>query len=146
VFDSARPIRSTGDMPPWFTGRPCEHTDHSHINQCVFDSTWEASEEYVVDKRPRVAAWVKNDHLGFEIVYVYRGVVKKYRPDFLIRLDSGMMLVLEVKGQETEEAKAKRTFLDEWVRAVNAHGGFGVWGWDMSREPGDVAGILLGQT
>jgi type III restriction enzyme len=146
VFDSARPIRSTGDMPPWFTGRPCEHTDHSHINQCVFDSTWEASEEYIIDQHPRVAAWVKNDHLGFEIVYVYRGVVKKYRPDFLIRLYSGTMLVLEVKGQETEEAKAKRTFLDEWVRAVNAHGGFGTWSGAVSREPGDVAEILLGQT
>jgi hypothetical protein len=29
---------------------------------------------------------------------VFKGVVKKYRPDFLIRLKSGKMLVLEVKG------------------------------------------------
>ena len=33
-----------------------------------------------------VDAWVKNDHLGFEIVYVFDGVVRKYRPDFLVRL------------------------------------------------------------
>ena len=49
----------------------------------------------------RVDAWVKNDHLGFEILYVFKGVVKKYRPDFLIRLKNGKMLVLEVKGQDT---------------------------------------------
>lgn len=143
IFDSRQPIRATDDVRPWFTGRPCAHTARSHINQCVFDSTWEATEAFVLDHDPRVDAWVKNDHLGFEIVYVYRGVVKKYRPDFLVRLTSGKLLVLEVKGQETEEAKAKRGFLDEWVRAVNQHGGFGTWSWAVSRDPGDVAEILL---
>ena len=39
--------RSTGDMRSWYTGRPCELTKHSHINFCVFDSTWEASEAYL---------------------------------------------------------------------------------------------------
>jgi hypothetical protein len=29
---------------------------------------------------------MKNDHLGFEIVYVFDGVVRKYRPDFLMKL------------------------------------------------------------
>jgi type III restriction enzyme len=38
VFDSDRPIRATGDMLPWYTGKACEHTKHSHINMCVFDS------------------------------------------------------------------------------------------------------------
>jgi type III restriction enzyme len=45
-----------------------------------------------------VAAWAKNDHLGFEVLYVFKGVVKKYRLDFLVRLNAGTMLVLEVKG------------------------------------------------
>ena len=44
VFDRDRPIRSTGDMATWYTGKPCEYTDRSHINMCVYDSTWEASE------------------------------------------------------------------------------------------------------
>ena len=89
VFDRDRPIRSTGDMGTWYTGKPCERTEHSHINFCVYDSTWEASEAFELDHNPDVAAWVKNDHLGFEILYVYRGVVRKYRPDFLIRFKSG---------------------------------------------------------
>ena len=145
MFDQDRPIRSTNDMGTWFTGKPCERTALSHINFCVYDSTWEALEAFVLDHSPEVAAWVKNDHLGFEVFYVYRGVVRKYRPDYdtlLIRLKSGDMLVLETKGQDDEQNKTKRRFLDEWVTAVNAHGGFGRWGWDVSRAPGEIQGIL----
>ena len=80
--------------------------------------------------------------LGFEIMYVYKGVVKKYRPDFLIRLATGKMLVLEVKGQDTQQNKTKREFLDEWVKAVNGHGGLGRWASDVSFDPADVPGIL----
>jgi type III restriction enzyme len=83
--------------------------------------------------------------LGFEVLYVFKGVVKKYRPDFLIRLTSGKMLVLEVKGQETQQDESKRTFLDEWVRAVNAGGTFGTWASDVSRRPGDVRDALARQ-
>jgi type III restriction enzyme len=142
VFDSARPIRTTGDMLPWYTGKPCEHTKHSHINICVFDSRWEASESFELDRSPFVTAWVKNDHLGFEITYSYKGVIHKYRPDYLVRLASGKMLVLEVKGQDNDEQKTKRNFLDEWVRAVNGHGGFGVWSSDVSFHPNDIHEIL----
>ncbi len=142
VFDTERPILSTGDMRPWYTSRACEVTQKSHINVAVYDSRWEATEAFELDRNELVEAWVKNDHLGFEILYVYRGVVKKYRPDFLIRLRNGTLLVLEVKGEPTDEARAKQRFLEEWVSAVNAHGGFGRWAWDVSRETADLAGIL----
>ena len=142
VFDSDRPILSTGDMRTWFTGKPCDPAQHSHINFCVHDSTWEAAGAFALDHAPEVAAWAKNDHLGFEVFYVYRGVVRKYRPDFLIRLASGGMLVLETKGRDREMDKAKRRFLDEWVRAVNAHGGFGRWSWDVAMRPADLRDIL----
>ena len=52
------------------------------------------------------------------------------------------MLVLEVKGQDTQEDHAKRRFLAEWVRAVNAHGGFGRWAHDVSFNTADIQGIL----
>jgi type III restriction enzyme len=90
VFDSERPIRSTGHMLPWYTGRPWADTKRSHINRCVFDSTWEASEAFALDRHPDVTAWVKNDHLGFEIAYVFDGVVRKYRPDFLVKLKTAL--------------------------------------------------------
>jgi type III restriction enzyme len=142
VFDTEKPIRSTGDMLPWYTGKPCEHTMRSHINMCVFDSTWEASEAFELDRNPNVAAWVKNDHLGFEITYSYKGVIRKFRPDYLVRLARGKMLVLEVKGQDSQEQQTKREFLDEWIRAVNGDGGFSTWAADVSRHPADIHEIL----
>jgi type III restriction enzyme len=142
VFDSDFPIRSSGDVQPWYTSKACHPTQRSHLNQCVFDSTWEASEAFTLDHQPQVAAWVKNDHLGFEILYLYQGIVRKYRPDFLIRLADGSMLILETKGQDSQQDRTKREFLAEWVTAVNQHGGFGRWAWAVSRHPDDVAGIL----
>ncbi len=142
VFDRDRPIRSTGDMGIWYTGKPCEYTVRSHINFCVYDSAWEASEAFELDHSAEVEAWVKNDHLGFEVLYVCRGVVRKYRPDFVIRLKTGDYLVLETKGQDSEQNQTKRRFLGEWVDAVNGHGGFGRWSWDVSKDPGDIKDIL----
>ncbi len=142
VFDRSHPIRSTSDMPTWYTGKPCHPTIRSHINHCVYDSTWEASEAFVLDHDERVNAWAKNDHLGYEIVYIYNGVVRKFRPDFLVRLTNGTMLVLEVKGDDTPQNQTKRRFLDEWVKAVNQHGEFGRWASDVSLEPSDVVDVL----
>ncbi|MBI4334638.1 MAG: type III restriction endonuclease subunit R, partial [Chloroflexi bacterium] len=142
VFDRDRPIRSTSDMGTWYTGKPCEYTGRSHINFCVYDSTWEASEAFELDHNPSVEAWVKNDHLGFEVLYIHRGVVRKYRPDFVIRFNSGNFLVLETKGKDTERDQTKRRFLGEWVRAVNEHGGFGRWAWAVSKDPGDIKDSL----
>ena len=142
VFDRDQPIRSTGDMRTWFTGKPCAPTLRSHINFCVFDSTWEASDAHVLDHAKEVMAWVKSDHLGFEVFYVHRGVVRKYRPDFLVRLRSGTMLVLETKGKDTDRDRTKRRFLVEWVNAVNAYGGFGRWACDVAMNPGDIYDIL----
>ena len=138
IFDRDRPIRTTGDMRTWYTSRPCGPVIRSHINFCVFDSAWEASAAFAIDHEPEVTAWAKNDHLGFEVFYVHHGVVRKYRPDFLIRLSTGDMLILEIKGQDTELDRKERQFLDEWVRAVNAHGGFGRWSWNVSTAPTDL--------
>lgn len=142
IFDTEKPIRATGDMLPWYTGKACEHTTHSHINMAVFDSRWEASEAFELDRSPYVAAWVKNDHLGFEITYSFKGIIHKFRPDYLVRLANGKVLVLEVKGQDNQEQQTKREFLSEWVRAVNSHRGFGIWSSDVSRNPTDIHEIL----
>jgi type III restriction enzyme len=126
--------------------KSCERTLRSHINFCVYDSTWEATEAFELDRNAEVAAWVRNDHLNFEILYIYRGVVHKYRPDFLVRLLSGEMMILEVKGEDTEQDQVKRRFLDEWVKAVNEHGGLGVWVWEVSRNPADIKDLLAKHT
>ena len=120
--------------------------DRNHINMCVYDSTWEASEAFELDHSPLVDAWVKNDHLGFEVLYVYRGVVRKYRPDFIVRLKTGNVLVLETKGQPDEQSYSKRRALEQWTQAVNQHGGFGQWSSEVSYNPGDIKDILAKHT
>jgi type III restriction enzyme len=143
IFERDHPTRSTGQMRTWYTSKPCQRTRKSHINVCVYDSTWEASDAFVLDNSSAVSAWAKNDHLGFEVLYVYRGVVRKYRPDFLVRLANGDMLILETKGQDTELDRVKRCYLEEWVQAVNTHGAFGRWQWKVARHPGEIRDILL---
>ena len=84
VFDKEIPIKSTSRMVTWYTSKPCELTEKSHISHVVFDSSWEASEAFELDRNKEVISWAKNDHLGFVINYVYRGVIHKFYPDFLI--------------------------------------------------------------
>lgn len=72
VFDTEKPIVSTGDMRTWYTGKPCEYTKRSHANFCVYDSTWESADAYQLDHSNNVDAWSKNAHLGFEVLYVFR--------------------------------------------------------------------------
>ena len=146
VLDQDQPVRSTGDMATWYTGRPCTRTKRSHINVCVHDGSWEAAEAFELDRNAAVSAWVKNDHLDFDVLYIHNGVVRKYRPDFIIRMDSGVNLVLEVKGRDSPENQTKRRFLAEWVNAVNAQGGFGRWASDVSWDPADIKDVLARQS
>ena len=66
IFDRERPIRSTGDMGTWYTGKPCERSARSHINFCVYDSAWEASEAFELDRNPNVGAGSKTTTLGLK--------------------------------------------------------------------------------
>lgn len=139
VFDNEKPIRSTGDMRPWFTSKPCEWCDKSHISHCVYDSGWEASESYFLEKSASINSFVKNDHLGFFILYNFNGVIRKYYPDFIIRLSNDDYLILETKGVDSQQNQTKREYLNEWIIAVNNHGGFGKWHWVVSFDPSDIA-------
>lgn len=142
LFDSTKKIRSTADMMTWFTSKPCTVTNKSQISHVVSDSSWEDTEAYVLEKNPYVKAYAKNDHLGFKIFYTFKGVIHSYFPDFLIKLSNGIMLVIETKGQKSEEVIAKQKALEEWIIAVNGTGEFGHWVSDMSFSVKDVDGII----
>ncbi|MEM1123774.1 MAG: type III restriction endonuclease subunit R, partial [Bacteroidota bacterium] len=142
VFDKERPIRSTGNVPTWYTTKPNDSHKKCHINFTVFDSTWEANNADILDKHAKVKSFVKNDHLGFVIKYNYRGVVKNYYPDYIVELVNGDKLVLEVKGQDSDENRIKRDFLNLWVRAINEHGGFGKWYWAVVFNSSEIHDVL----
>ncbi len=143
IFNKERPICSTSHVRTWYTSKPCEWVDKSHISHCIYDSGWEASEAYMLDKSKLITSFVKNDHLGFFILYNFKGVIRKYYPDFMIRLANGEHLILETKGIDNQQNQTKREFLNEWINAVNTHGGFGKWNWDVSFHPSDIEEILM---
>lgn len=142
VFDEDAPIGSTAAMRTWYTTKPCRHTTKSQISHVVVDSTWEQYTADVLEKSPQVLAYAKNDHLGFQVHYLWNGSKRRFVPDFLIRLANGKMLVLEIKGEDTEQNRAKRAALDVWVQAVNSKAGFGVWVADVAFEPAKVYDII----
>ena len=76
------------------------------------------------------------------IFYIFEGVIHKFYPDFIVRLKNKRYLVLETKGADTQKDKTKRNFLDEWVKAINQHGGFGEWTWAVSKHPSDLKSII----
>ena len=141
-LEPSRRIMSTGDMRKWATARPVHTPVKSHINHCVYDSELERLEARNMDAMEQVEAWAKNDHMHFERTYVHQGMVRKYRPDFLVKLTNGIHLILETKGDEKLSDYSKWESMREWVRAVNAAGRFGRWEFAVSRRPGDVVAIV----
>jgi len=142
VFDKEKPLLSTADVRTWWTSKPCENFAKSHINFTVVDSDWEFLEARNINDKNDVRSFVKNDHLGFAILYNHGGIIRKYYPDFIIKFESGQHLILETKGRDTDHDKTKRSFLDEWCKAINQHGGFGMWRWAVSFDPNDVDEII----
>lgn len=144
VFDPEFPIGSTRMMRTWYSTKPCLETTKSQISHAVVDSTWEHYTAQRLEARKDVAAYAKNDHLGFQLLYLWRGSRRKFVPDFLIQLANGKRLVLEIKGEDSDQNRAKRMALDAWVRAVNARGGFGTWCWDVVKaEPAKVDDVIV---
>lgn len=122
-----------------------EKSEVSHVTlDGVGGNTWEQLLAEILENNKNVAAFVKNDHLGFAIPYVYKGRTHSYVPDFLVRLqryddeDFDRALIIEVSGSQkspgSTQAKA-HTARNSWCAAVNNHGGFGRWGYVEMTTP-----------
>ena len=105
-----------------------------HLNWVILDSDWEGEFCRVVESHPRVLAYVKNHNLGFEVPYRYGSESRKYRPDFIVRVDDGhgdkdlLHLIVEIKGYRREDAKEKEATMETyWVPGVNHLGAYGRW-------------------
>ena len=55
--------------------------------------------------------------------YLWKGSTRNFVPDYLIRFTNGKTLVLEVKGQDSEQNKAKRAAMQTWVKTINNRAG-----------------------
>lgn len=140
-YEVSRPRGSTAEVDFW-TSKPVREAVRSHLNYVVADTrTWEQSATYRIDTHPRVAAFVKNQGLGFAIPYLFNGQMHDYVPDFIIRLDSGVHLILETKGYD-ERAEVKIAASQRWVDAVNADGSFGEWHYALTYNPNEIPSII----
>ncbi len=143
IFDYERPVRSTVTSETWFTSKPTQPVKKSQISHIVIDSGWEAiGIEFERDRIPGLISWVKNDHIGFEIFYMWEGCVRKYYPDFLLKFEDNNYMILEVKGKHREEDKPKWQAAEEWVKAVNSNGNFGHWEFKVLKNPTDVFDVV----
>ena len=137
VLDSYNPIGSTSYVNfntskelRWETdARQC------HINWAILDSGWEIEFCRVAESHSKVKAYVKNHGLGFEVPYRHGSTMRKYIPDFILKVDDGhgeedlLNLIVEIKGYRGEDAKDKKNTMDVyWVPGVNNSGEFGRWG------------------
>jgi type III restriction enzyme len=112
-----------------------------HVNWAILDSDWEAEFCRVVEKHPKVRSYVKNHNLGLEVPYRYGSENRKYRPDFIVRVDDGhgdrdlLNLVVEIKGYRGEDAVVKKTTMDTyWIPGVNHLGTYGRWAFVELRD------------
>jgi type III restriction enzyme len=142
VFDEENPIGSTRYMRTWYTTKVADPTQRSQISHIVVDSAWEKYAADIFETSPLVRAYARNERIGFQVFYLFGGSRRRYLPDFIVRLANGVNLVLEIKGQDSEQDRAKRDALVQWVAAVNAKGGFGRWAFDVAFQPSQVQDIL----
>lgn len=140
-YEASRPRGSTAEVDFW-TSKPVREVRKSHVNYVVADTKrWEQAAAYYLDRHPSVAAFVKNQGLGFAIPYLHNGQLHDYVPDFLVRLTSGVTVVLETKGYDPLE-EVKRAAAERWVAAVNAEGSFGEWRYVISHDVPSIPTLI----
>ena len=140
-YETTRGPGSTADVDYW-TSKDVREVVRSHLNYVVADTkVWEQPAAYILDTHPIVDAFVKNAGLGFAIPYLHNGQPHDYVPDFIVRLKTGICLILETKGFY-DLAEVKSNAAERWVAAVNADGQFGSWRYAMSRKVADVTALL----
>jgi type III restriction enzyme len=135
------PTGSTANIS-FATRKQVYTTDKSEVSHVTLDgregNTWEQILALECELNDDVAAYAKNDRLGFTIPYVHEGRAHSYVPDFLVKLRRkpyepfDRTLIVEVSGSQKSPgptaAKAE-TARNQWCVAVNNHGGFGRWGY-----------------
>ena len=138
ILDRYKSKGSTAEVK-FSTTKPCFATLMSHINQVVADTLqWEQSAAFRLEmaaKHGVVLCYAKNDHLDLMIPYEYLGVEHNYLPDYLVRLVNGVTLLLEVKGYEDNQSKAKHDSARRWISAVNNWGKLGIWDLHVCHNP-----------
>jgi len=130
VLDPYNPAGSTNHVrfATSKTDRWETSSQRCHVNWAILDSGWEGEFCRLAESHPRVRAYVKNQGLGLEVPYRWLSETRRYIPDFVVQLDDGLNLIVEIKGYRGEDAKEKKSTMDTyWIPGVNNLGTYGRW-------------------
>jgi type III restriction enzyme len=129
------------------TTKPIYPVSRCHLNAMVADTQkWEQSAAFMLDSHPGVTKWVKNDRLGFFIPYRNKGLPNRYVPDFIVETDCTCNVIVEIKGEVTDNADVKAKAAQRWVSAVNRLGQHGTWHYLLVTDPGALGKDLNSYT
>lgn len=135
ILNRYKPIGTSAEVD-FKTVRPCHGTQKSHVNQVVLDTdVWESCAAFHLEDSELVTSYVRNDHLGLVIPYEFQGIDHSYEPDMIACMGNGLRVLLEIKGYEDDQTRAKHAAARQWGRAVNNWGKLGQWYFHVCRDP-----------
>jgi type III restriction enzyme len=93
----------------------------SVFNRIVGDSGFELEFAAWLDGADDVQSFSKNYFaVNFRLDYVKAdGSISNYHPDFIVKLTSGLIVIVETKGQEDVDVEPKLLRLKQWCEDVN---------------------------
>ena len=144
IIDESRPLIRTGDLTPWMTSKKTQSIEYSHINNMVADSKFEVELCQHLERMGssgKIFSWAKNAHLGFKIWYVFKGEIKTYYPDFIIKINEENFVIIETKGIKKDQDEFKWNAMKEWIIAIN-NKDFGNWKFETIFSKNDFNKIL----
>ena len=113
--------------------------DTSHVSHVVLESSWEKRAAQILESHQNVRAYVRNYKLDFTIPYRFAEANHRYIPDFIVVLAKDpasppLTFILEIKGEEDEQDRAKVAGARRWCDAVNYAGQWGRWHYEVCTD------------
>jgi type III restriction enzyme len=150
IVNSFRPYNSTKDVN-YRTARPVVALTRSHLNYAGVPPEaggWEREAIEILEDLDIVECYTPNDRtIGLVVPYEYSEQPHHYIPDFVVRLQGGKLIMLEIKGGAGEhwnedKVLAKNAAAKKWVAAVNNAKRFGQWDFEICRDLAKLRGTL----
>lgn len=147
VLNSFQPSTSTANVS-YQTTRPVEDLTKSHLNRAMIQSEWERRAIEIMEELDCVECFTPNDRqIGLIIPYEYEGHRHNYEPDFIVKLQNGLLVLLEIKGiagkiHAEDQVLAKNAAARKWVAAVNNLSRFGKWMYEICENLDQLRGTL----
>lgn len=147
VLNSFQAATSTANVN-YSTTRPVEDLTKSHLNRAMIQSDWERRAIEIMEDLDCVECYTPNDRqIGLLIPYEYEGHRHNYEPDFIVKLQNDLLVILEIKGiagkiHAEDQVLAKNAAARKWVAAVNNLSRFGKWMYEICENLDQLRGTL----